>query len=79
MIYLDHDLIKTSLQVYLNSTEKNLATQFEYNGEIICPDYVTNAGYLMNNKSKVKHWMKQSIPTHFTRYSLYATWGGIAN
>jgi len=75
----DQELIKTSLQVYLNSTEKNLATQFEYNGEIISPDYVTNAGYLMNNKSKVKHWMKQSIPKNFNRYSLFATWTDITN
>jgi len=75
----DQELIKTSLQVYLNSTKKNLATQFKCNGEIICPEYVTNAGYLMNNKSKVKHWMHQSIPKNFNRYSLYATWSDIAD
>ena len=51
----------------------------EFIGEIICPEYVTNAGYLMNNQSKVKHWMNQSIPKNFNRYSLYATWSGIAN
>ena len=75
----DQELIKTSLQVYLNSTEKNLATQFECNGEIICPKYVANAGYLLNNQSKVKHWMKQPIPKNFNRYSLFATWSDIAN
>jgi len=70
----DHEVITTILQVYLNSTEKNLATQFECNKEIICPEYVANSGYLMNNESKIKHWMTQQIPKNFNRYSLVATW-----
>jgi len=70
----DRETINTSLQVYLNSTETNLATQFECNGEIICPKYVANAGYLLNNQSKPIHWMKQPIPKNFNRYSLFATW-----
>jgi len=70
----DQSLIGYSLQVYLNTNDKNLSTQFQINDNIVGPKYQTNCGYLMNNDSKILHWMLQDIPKNFTRYSLYAIW-----
>jgi len=71
--HADQILIGYGLQIYLNSNPTNLSTQFQLD-ETISPKYQTNCGYLMNNDSKILHWMSQDIPKDFTRYSLYAVW-----
>jgi len=71
----DQPGIACALQIYINSMDANLATHFEYNLEILAPEYKTNSGYLMDNKSKIIHWVPERVPKAYTRYSLYATWG----
>jgi hypothetical protein len=71
----DQPGIACALQIYINSTDANLATHFEHGLEILAPEYKTNSGYLMDNKSKIIHWVPDRVPKSFIRYSLYATWG----
>ena len=64
----DNDGVKAGMQIYLNDIPQNLGTWFE---EIEMP-FIKNTGYIMNNTTKPKHGMKEIVPDHVTRYSLYA-------
>ena len=71
----DRDLIKASIQIYLNDNPfADLSTKFLYNDTIISPPYKANSGYLTNNRAKLEHWMTTDIPKDFERYSLYVIW-----
>lgn len=71
----DRNLIKASIQIYLNHTDAvDLSTQFIYNQQIIKPTYKKNCGYISNNLAKVDHWMTNDIPENFERLSLYSFW-----
>jgi hypothetical protein len=72
--HTDNPVIGTSLQIYLNNCNANLATNFSYEGENISLPYNSNSGYIMNNDFKVTHWMTTPLPENFNRYSLYAIW-----
>lgn len=66
--HVDNDRVVGSMQIYLNNVPSNLGTWFE---DIEIP-FVKNTGYIMNNKNKPLHGMKQPVPNNVTRYSLYA-------
>jgi hypothetical protein len=66
--HTDNDGVKGAMQIYLNDIPQNLGTWFE---EIEMP-FIKNTGYIMNNTTKPKHGMKEIVPDHMTRYSLYA-------
>lgn len=72
--HTDNPVIGTSMQIYVNNCNANLATNFSYNGEDIALPYNTNSGYVMNNDFRIKHWMDTPVPKDFNRYSLYAIW-----
>lgn len=72
--HTDNPVIGTSLQIYLNNCDANLATNFLYDGEEIALPYNSNSGYVMNNDFRITHWMNTPIPAGFNRYSLYAIW-----
>ena len=72
--HTDNPIIGTSLQIYLNNCNANLATNFSYDGQNIALPYNSNSGYIMNNDFKVTHWMTTPIPENFDRYSLYGIW-----
>lgn len=73
--HTDNPIIGTSIQIYLNSCDVDLTTKFLYGDTVINLDYISNSGYMMNNDFRAEHWMYESIPMDFKRYSLYATWG----
>ena len=66
--HVDNDGVKGAMQIYLNDIPQNLGTWFE---EIEMP-FIKNTGYIMNNTTRPKHGMKEIVPDHMTRYSLYA-------
>jgi hypothetical protein len=66
--HADNDRVVAAMQIYLNSGPENLGTWFE---ESYIP-FIANTGYIMNNKNKLVHGMKNAVPDNFVRYSLYA-------
>lgn len=73
--HTDNPIIGTSIQIYLNDCEENLATKFFYENETLNIPYISNSGYAMNNDFRIFHSMDSKIPLGFERYSLYAIWG----
>ena len=66
--HVDNDRVMGAMQIYLNSGPENLGTWFQ---DSYIP-FVANTGYIMNNKNKLVHGMKNAVPDNFVRYSLYA-------
>ena len=66
--HTDHDGVQAAMQIYLSNGPTGLGTWFE---DIEIP-HIQNTGYIMNNRSKLKHGMKLIVPENFVRYSLYA-------
>jgi hypothetical protein len=70
----DNPVISYAIQLYLVNGPQNLSTVFEYKNEQITTKFKTNSGYLMDNESKLIHYINGSVPENFTRFSLYAIW-----
>lgn len=66
--HVDNDEVHAAMQIYLSNGPKELGTWFE---DVEIP-FVQNTGYIMNNRNKLTHGMKQTVPENFVRYSLYA-------
>jgi hypothetical protein len=66
--HVDNDRVMAAMQIYLNLGPKNLGTWFQ---DSYIP-FVPNTGYIMINKNKLVHGMKNAVPNEFIRYSLYA-------
>ena len=72
--HIDNPTIDLSIQIYLNDTDCDLGTKFEYANTTIKTPYLKNFGYIMNNDGKIIHYFDSEIPPEYTRYSLYAIW-----
>lgn len=66
--HTDNDRVRAAMQIYLNDGPRNLGTWF---GDIEIP-YISNTGYIMDNRGALPHGMKTVVPPGFTRYSIYA-------
>lgn len=66
--HIDNDQVKAAMQIYLSSGPEYIGTWFD---DVEIP-FVTNTGYIMNNKNKLEHQMKHPVPRNLIRYSLYA-------
>tara|TARA_S200000501_G_scaffold319041_1_gene313162 strand:- start:264 stop:836 length:573 start_codon:yes stop_codon:yes gene_type:complete len=71
--HTDNPIFNASLQVYLQNLPE-LYTSFQYNEKIIQTNPEPNHGYLSDNTVGIPHWMDNSVPENFVRYSLHATW-----
>ena len=71
--HTDNPVFNASLQVYLQNLP-HIVTQFEYNEQLVTPDPAPNCGYIADNTLSIPHWMPESVPDNFERYSLHATW-----
>jgi hypothetical protein len=68
-MHVDNDRVTSAMQIYLSPTIENLGTWFLDKIEI---PFVQNTGYLMHNKNKLPHGMKNKVPPGYTRLSFYA-------
>lgn len=73
-MHTDNPVIDLSIQVYLNSNNKNLGTKFHLPQTILQIPYKVNCGYLMDNNYKIMHSYDGFLDTNYYRYSLYALW-----
>jgi len=71
--HTDNPVIQTSLQVYIQNLP-TLSTIFEYDGNLVHTNPNTNAGYISDNLIGIPHWLPNSVPAEFNRYSLHAIW-----
>ncbi len=71
--HTDNPAFNISMQVYLQNLP-GLYTSFRYQDKIIQTNPKPNHGYLSDNTVGVLHWMDNSVPENFDRYSLHATW-----
>ena len=72
--HTDNPSISYAIQIYLVDGPQYLTTVFEYNDEKIQPEFKINSGYLMDNQSKLVHYIEGAVPQDFVRYSVYAIW-----
>lgn len=72
--HVDNPTIDLSIQIYLNDSNCDLGTKFEYANATIKTPYIKNFGYIMDNDGKIIHYFDSLIPPDYTRYSLYAIW-----
>lgn len=70
----DQNSIGSSLQIYLNHCDIDLTTHFSYNEKILKPNNISNSGYFLDNNGKVMHWLENTVPENFARFSIYAIW-----
>lgn len=63
----DNEEVIGAMQIYLNDAPCTLGTWF---GETEIP-FVKNTGYIMDNKNRPEHSMKDIVPDNITRYSMY--------
>jgi len=66
--HADNERVTAAMQIYLSPTRLDLGTWFE--DEIEIP-FVQNTGYLMHNRNKIQHGMKNTVPPNYTRLSFY--------
>ena len=71
--HTDNPVIQTSLQVYIQNLP-TLSTIFEYDGNLVHTNPNTNSGYISDNLIGIPHWLPNSVPAEFNRYSLHAIW-----
>lgn len=66
--HADNDRVAAAMQIYLSPTYFELGTWFNDTEEI---PFIQNTGYLMHNRNKPIHGMKNAVPVGYTRFSLY--------
>jgi len=67
--HYDNNKIVAAMQIYLSDSFPGLGTWFANDLEI---PMVQNTGYLMHNRNKLKHGMKNPVASGYTRLSFYA-------
>jgi hypothetical protein len=67
--HVDNERVTAAMQIYLSPTTIDLGTWFL--DEIEIP-FVQNTGYLMHNRNRIHHGMKNTVPAGYTRLSFYA-------
>ena len=67
--HVDNERVVAAMQIYLSPTLTTLGTWFLDDIEI---PFVQNTGYLMHNRNAMVHGMKNTVPSGYTRISLYA-------
>lgn len=67
--HVDNERVVAAMQIYLSPTLTTLGTWFLDDIEI---PFVQNTGYLMHNRNTMVHGMKNTVPSGYTRLSLYA-------
>jgi hypothetical protein len=65
----DNSRVVAAMQIYLSDSCSGLGTWFADDIEI---PFVQNTGYLMHNRNKLKHGMKNPVTGGYTRLSFYA-------
>lgn len=67
--HFDNDRVKASMQIYLSEDCADLGTWFENSLEVA---FKQNTGYIMDNRNRLIHGMKKSVPDSYSRLSFYA-------
>ena len=71
--HTDNPIFNASMQVYIKNLPE-LHTTFRYLDTTVNTNPTPNHGYISDNTVGIPHWMDNSVPNEFTRYSLHATW-----
>jgi hypothetical protein len=67
--HVDNDRVIAAMQFYLSDSQPGLGTWFADTIEI---PFVQNTGYLMHNRNKLQHGMKNPVTGTYSRISFYA-------
>lgn len=67
--HFDNDRVVAAMQIYVSEQRSGLGTWFNSSIEI---PFVPNTGYLMHNRNRIIHGMKNPVPLEYIRVSLYA-------
>ncbi len=67
--HVDNDRVVAALQFYLSASQPGIGTWFADTIEI---PFVQNTGYLMHNRNKLEHGMKNPVTGGYSRISFYA-------
>lgn len=67
--HFDNERVIGAMQIYISDTYLSLGTWFN---DFIEIPFVQNSGYLMHNKNKIEHGMKEIVPHGYVRLSFYA-------
>lgn len=72
--HTDNSAIDVAIQIYLDSGDSALGTEFYLENQTVQARYFRNSGYIMDNQAQIPHSMQGNIPQNHHRLSVYAIW-----